>query len=379
MFRHVASALIVCLGVGGLLLASCTREQQSELVRDELFSLGIGPLDEQIDLFRVAGAASRHSTRVAMRDGLFYIANGNAGKVMQLSSHGDLLLLIYDAERNPEPVGLAPASDAAATRTAVPHRFHELSHIAVDGARRILVVDAATAAGTGGAGQLVKRFSPDGAYLGALGRDGVDGTPFPFIQRLTVMDDDTLVVTAQTRTEWLVFWFDADGRLQDQLALSRVGEIDNQAGFTINEVIPQLAERRLLLFVESPGDDPLRVRLYDLASRSIVANYSLPKAGVRRTSTFNGRVEFAAPEYHPLGVTADGLLFLTRREDEQTRLLVVVGRGGRVVVRRQWALDETGLGYVALGMSSDGVLYGLLAGGDQARMVWWRGDLLLER
>ena len=220
------------------------------------------------------------------------------------------------------PVGLAPAADAAATRTAVPHRFHELSHVAVDSEQRILVVDAAADAGTGGVGQLVKRFSPDGAYLGAVGRDGAGGTPFPFIQRLTVMVDDTLVVTAQTRTRWLVFWLDDAGRLQDQLALSRVGDSGDQAGLTIREVIPQLTERRLLLFVESlaeegdrpPGHDAVRVRLYDRASRSVVASYALPKAGVRRTSAVHGSVELAAPEYHPLGVTEDGLLFLTRRE-----------------------------------------------------------------
>ena len=383
--RH-AARVIVYLAVGGLLPVSCTGQPPAELVREELFSLGIGPLDEQLDLVRVAGVPSSHTTRVAMRDDLFYIANGNAGKVMQLSSHGDLLLLIYDPERNPTPVGLAPATDAAATRTAAPHRFHQLSHIAVDGEQRILVVDAVAEAGVGGAGQLVKRFSRDGAYLGALGRDGVDGTPFPFIQRLTVMVDDTLVVTAQTRTQWLVFWLDAAGRLQDQVALARVGDIGEDAGLTINEVIPQLVERRLLLFVESqderdraPGDDPLRVHLYHLASRSVLATYALPRAGVRRSSTSGGSIELAAPEYHPLGVTADGMLFLTRREDEQTRSVLVLDRGGRVVAQRRWGLDETGLGYVALGMSSEGALYGLLAAGDRARVVRWRGDLQVVR
>ena len=159
----IVRCVIVAGAAGTVLLASCSGQPPAQLSGDELFSLGIGPLDEQLDLIRVAGAPAPHATRVAMRDGLFYIANGNAGKVMKLSSHGDLLLLIYDPERNPEPVGPAPGANAAATRSAVPHRFRELSHIAVDSRRRILVVDAAGDETAGGYGHLVKRFGPDAA------------------------------------------------------------------------------------------------------------------------------------------------------------------------------------------------------------------------
>ena len=373
-------ALLLCAIVAGAagtaLLASCAGQPPAELNGDELFSLGIGPLDEQLDLIRVAGAPAPHATRVAMRDGLFYIANGNAGKVMQLSSHGDLLLLIYDPERNAEPVGPAPGANAAATRSAVPHRFRELSHIAVDSRQRILVADAAGDETAGGYGHLVKRFGPDGTYLDAIGREGRNGAPFPFIQRLTVMADDTLVVTARTRRQWVNYWYDGAGRLQDRLELAHAGQLGDETGLVILDLLPLVSQRRLLVFVDAwageggGGGGVTGVRLYDLASRSVVASYALPDAGLRGQ-------ELAGPRYHPLGVTADGLLFLSRREDDRTRSLLVLGRGGRVVVRRQWVLDETGLGYVALGMSDSGVLYGLLGAGDRARMVWWRGDLLV--
>ncbi len=200
--------LVAAAGVAGMaVLGSCGSRMPAELIGDELFRLGVGPLDEQLDLVRVAGAPAPHATRVAMRDGLFYVANGNARKVMQLSSHGDLLLLIYDPDRNPGPVGLAAGGNGVATRTAVPHRFRELSHIAVDNRQRILVVD----------GHLVKRFGPDGSYLDAIGREGRGGAPFPFVERLTVMADDTLVVTARTPEQWITYWYDGDGRLQDRL------------------------------------------------------------------------------------------------------------------------------------------------------------------
>ena len=363
--RHAVLLCVLVAGAAGTaLLTSCAGRPPAELNGDELFSLGIGPLDEQLDLIRVAGAPAPHATRVAMRDGLFYIANGNAGKVMQLSSHGDLLLLIYDPERNAEPVGPAAGANAAATRSAVPHRFRELSHIAVDSRQRILVADA------GGDGHVVKRFGPDGTYLDAIGREGRGGAPFPFIQRLTVMADDTLVVTARTPRQWVNSWYDDAGRLQDRLELAHAGQLGDESGLVIRDLLPLVAQRRLLVFVDAVDDDGGSggvpgVRLYDVASRSVVAAYALPGQ------------ELAGARYHPLGVTADGLLFLSRREDDRTRSLLVLGRGGRVVVRRQWVLDETGLGYVTLGMSDSGVLYGLLGAGDRARMVWWRGDLLV--
>ena len=387
--------VLVAAGAGVVVLASCTGQPPPELNGDELFSLGIGPLDEQLDLIRVAGAPAPHATRVAMRDGLFYIANGNAGKVMQLSSHGDLLLLIYDPERNPEPVGLAPGANAAATRTAVPHRFRELSHIAVDSRQRILVADVAGDETTGAYGQVVKRFGRDGSYLDAIGREGTNGAPFPFIERLTVMTDDTLVVTARTRRQWVNYWYDGAGRLQDRLELEHAGRLGDEPGLVIRDLLPLLSQRRLLVFVEAWQDDggsadrggAPGVRLYDVASRSVLASYAVPDSGPRRSATAVGAAgvgaaaaggkELAAPRYHPLGVTAGGLLFLTRREDDRMRSLLVLARGGRMVLRRQWILDETGLGYVTLGMSHSGVLYGLLGAGDRARMVWWRGDLLV--
>ena len=378
-------------------LGSCAAGTPVELIGDELFSLGIGPLDEQVDLVRVAGAPAPHATRVAMRDGLFYIANGNARKVMQLSSHGDLLLLIYDPARNPEPVGLAPGGNGAATRTAVRHRFRELSHIAVDSRRRILVVDGAGDEAAAAAGQLVKRFGPDGSYLDAIGREGAGGTPFPFVERVTVMADDTLVVTARTDLLWITYWYDADGHLQERLELEHAGRLGDEPDLVIRDLLPLVSRQRLLVFVESWADEngdggdgggggagrggtgaAPGVRLYDVASGSVVAAFGLPEARPPRGAAPVGREPLAGPRYHPLGVTADGLLYLSRREDDRTRSLLVLDGNGRVLVRRRWVLDEAGLGYVTLGMNESGVLYGLLGAGDRARMVWWRGDLLME-
>ena len=375
----VSLAFVACL-----LPAACTRQPPPELARDELFSLSLGPLDEQLDLFRIGGSAVRDATRISMRDGLFYIANGNARKVLQLSSYGDLLLIIYDPRRNPAPVGLA----AAATRLAVPHALHEPSYLAVDGSQRIFVVDTVPGGAAGGQGQLVQRFAPGGRHLGAIGREGVGGTPFPHIQRLAVTTDDLLVVVARTPRQWLGFWYDAAGRLRERVELPYVGALGDEESLVVWEVIPQLTERQLLLFVdaaptETGARDPAGVRdapgvrVYDLATNSVVGAFALPAGGTRRGAAAGGGEEQEAPAYYPLGVTTDGLLFLTRRENEQMHSLVVLGRGGRVVTRRLFGIDEAGLRFVSLGLSGGGVLYGLLAEDERARVVWWRSDLLV--
>jgi len=373
----VRATLVSIAFVAWLLPAACTRQAPPELARDELFSLSLGPLDEQLDLFRIGGSAVRDATRISMRDGLFYIANGNARKVLQLSSYGDLLLVIYDPRHNPAPLGLA-----------VPHALHAPSYLAVDSTQRIFVVDTVPGAAVGGSGQLVQWFASGGRHLGAIGREGVGGTPFAHIQRLAVTVDDVLVVVVRTPRQWLGYWYDADGRLLEQVELSYVGELGDEEALVVWEVIPQLTERRLLLFVaaapaESGAPSPVvvrdapGVRVYDLASRSVVGSFALPAGDSRRGAAAGGGEELASPEYYPLGVTADGLLFLTRRENEQLHSLVVLGRGGRVVTRRLFGIDEAGLRFASLGMSAGGVLYALLAEDERARVVWWRSDLLV--
>ena len=410
--------------LGVLLIAACSRPPTPELARDELFTLSIGPLDEQINLFRIAGAPARGTTSISMRDGLFYIANGNAGKIMQLSSHGDLVLLIYDPDTNPEPVGFAlPASSGAiaATRIAVPHPFNDLGHVAVDRTGRIAVVDAVAAAGDAAGtprahGQVVRRFSPRGEDLSFIGQEGVGGTPFPLVHRLTVTAGDGLVVIARTVQQWLVFWYDADGRLLERVELPHTRLVGGEDAVVIRDVFPHLAERRLTLLVDrwrpragarpesdaggagevgaaaDPRSGPEigvggpEIRLYDIASRSVVAEFPLPAGAAGQAGSTGqgdaaavGQGAASASSYYPLGVTDGGRLFLIRREDERTHSLLVLSRGGGVVTRRLFKLEEAGLSFVTLGMSADGVMFGLLAEAEIARVVWWRGDLLLAQ
>jgi len=74
--------------------------------RQNLFRLDIGKLENQIDLFGLDQSPVMLKTRIAMRDGIFYISDSKAQKVMKFTSYGDLLSMIYNQETNPPPFTL---------------------------------------------------------------------------------------------------------------------------------------------------------------------------------------------------------------------------------------------------------------------------------
>jgi len=169
-----------------------------------------------------------------MRDGIFFLINGNAGKLISFSSFGDLLSMIYNPERNPEPVllrktdSLNPPLLDTQGRQAATYPFNEPGELAIDSTRRMYIEDKVPQSNryyddetSSLLEHIVVRFSATGQYLDYLGQEGVGGTPFPLIQSLHVTDDDECIVVSQNRKGWLVHWFYADGILRFSVALPR--------------------------------------------------------------------------------------------------------------------------------------------------------------
>ena len=385
-----------------VLVAACQPAVTPELERVELFQLAVGPMEDQIDLFRVGGGAAS-TTDLFVRDGLFYVANGHSEKVMQLSSFGDLILLIYDPASNPVPVGLG-AAGATATRVAVAHEFNELGRVVVDSERRLYAqdtVDQRRWIRDAEYGVVLKRavlrFSRRGELLDILGQEGVGGAPFPFIHRLGVGGDDGLAVVARTPDLWVVYWFDPSGRPRLVTELPHRGSLRGARDPAIIwDVFPNPRHPTLSLFVDrldrdseaaaagiDGGDDrgPDRrsreVWQFDAEVGAVVGRVRLPDA--RPAPATVGSAAPPAPTFYPLGVTDGGYVFMIRREDDQFHLLTVLGPNGRVAARRRLQLEEQGLTFSRLGMTSNGVVYALLGEQEVARMVWWRADRLINQ
>ena len=77
--------VIACVCLFAVLFFSCEKKAViSALQRENKFTLNYGIFEDEINLFDLS-TAGEINTRIAMREGLFYIANGEAQKVMQFN------------------------------------------------------------------------------------------------------------------------------------------------------------------------------------------------------------------------------------------------------------------------------------------------------
>lgn len=64
------------------------------------------------------------NTAIAMRDGFFYVSNGESQKILELNSYGDLLTLYHNPETNP-----APLFDSSDSRQALSSKKIGRAHV----------------------------------------------------------------------------------------------------------------------------------------------------------------------------------------------------------------------------------------------------------
>ncbi len=382
-------------------LAACRSKAVEELPREELFSLGIGKMDNQVDLFLVRGQGYEQKIGVYMRDGLFYLANGSSAKIMELSSYGDLIFLLYDPQSNPPPVSFSSESsdNLAATRKAVAYPLVRIGEIAVDSGKRLYVEDMVSSErqlpdrGLGVLlSRVVLRFDRHGKLEDFIGQEGVGGTPFPYIESLYVTGNDELVVVCRTPRSWLVYWYTTSGSLQYQLtvqaaSLPPLAEAP-AAVVSLGKLVPDL-ERRTLYAVlyynsqDAPETDPSRgylTRIYriDVQTGHYGDPFDVPPDAGRQAAAGAPEGEIVPPSYELLGVNAQGAFFLLRREDTNLFRLLVLDRAGRPLARRNLVLEDSELYFKALRLSAEGIIYALLGEEYRVRIVWWRSDRLLK-
>ena len=382
-------------------LAACRPKAVEELPREELFSLGIGKMDNQVDLFLVRGQGNEQKIGVYMRDGLFYLANGSSAKIMELSSYGDLIFLLYNPQSNPPPVSFSSESsdNLAATRKAVAYPLARIGELAVDSGKRLYVEDMVSSErqlpdrGLGVLlSRVVLRFDRHGKLEDFIGQEGVGGTPFPYIESLYVTGNDELVVVCRTPRSWLVYWYTTSGSLQYQLtvepaSLPPLAEAP-AAVVSLGKLVPDL-ERRTLYAVlyynnqDAPETDPSRgylTRIYriDVQTGHYGEPLDVPPDAGRQGTAGAPQGELLPPSYELLGVNAQGAFFLLRREDTNLFRLLVLDRAGRPLARRNLVMEDSELYFKALRLSAEGIIYALLGEEYRVRIVWWRSDRLLK-
>jgi hypothetical protein len=398
-------------------LASCQRKGIEELVSSELFSLSMGKLEDQVDLFQFENAMVARPTSITMRDGWFYIANASAGKIMVFSSYGDLIFLLYNPQTNPAPTILGPvdlsrgtgstgerdSTGMASTRGFVAYPFADIGHIAVASDRTLYVEDAVSEAKEVKdtdrgmiRSRVILRFDRKGRSLPALGEEGVGGAPFPFVSALYVTSNDQLVVVCRLPKSWEVFWYSAEGAPLYQVEISSSNLPSKpEPGVTpvLVSVLPDQQSPLLYLLINSyreaaetrsggpPPSDAVTSRVYklDLRSQQYLPGWvELPANPPHRTKQGLKTVEIPSPPSDLLGVSAAGYFYLLAYTDTNLYTLQIADPTGRVRAQRRVVIEDSELTFRDIHLSTSGIIYGLLADKSKARVAWWRSDLLLK-
>jgi hypothetical protein len=380
--------------------SGCESPRTPPVVREDLFVLDIGRLEDQIALYDLAGDRGTRRTDLAMRDGLFYISDGSGGKIIRYNSYGDLLFMIYNEGTNPPPLTLKPLEeDSVVTRWAVPYPLMENGEIAVDSRKHIYVRDRLPDERHGFDSEnkallesIILHFDADGRFVEYLGQDGIGGTPFPRIEGIFSSQRDELAVVCRIPAGWNVYWYGADGTLlflvqlrNDAIPVPRDRDL----------VIPSLDGiaaapdgRKLFIKVDyyrDTFDESTATRTGNEPDSSMIWIMDVEKEFYEKTLEIpffeytymekNRRITTRMP-YSMMGVVRSGRIFFYFPVENGYSLLIMSPEPGSN--NEQWRgfiqVDNTELQFNAFDLSSEGILSALLVDDWQVKVVWWRTD-----
>ena len=388
------------LGTFALLFSSCTRSSSS-LDEQQVFTLEYGNFEDEINLFDYTQVGNI-TTSLAMRDGFFYIANSEAGKVMELSSYGDLLTLYYSESLNPRPsFATEDGEEMNATRKAVPYPFNKTSDVTVDSKKNLYVVDRLPVERQEldeelgeYLSQIVLRFDANGNPLGYLGQQGPGGTPFPLIKKIYVTDERELVVVCVTGSGPRVFWFAENGYMLftvriDKKSIPVPYEDGEEYYMEIGNVVPDYSSRKLYINVDYSVpdiDESSRMQSGIKYDKTLLYSLNVESGTFGKSLTITPHVEQAAGEfsdtkynipYDFLGVSGSGWYFFMAVIDDGFEVQMIQNNG-QIVLTRKIKADHRNTLYYTFNLSNTGVLSELVAKSDKVYILWWRTDSLIQ-
>jgi hypothetical protein len=401
-FRPLFPSLAT-IALFSLFVLSCSQEPVSRVEREKLFSLSYGNFEDQINLFQLDEANTGPDTQIFMKDGMVYVANSGSKKVLQLTSFGDLLAVLYNPDVNPVPSFAARDAESASetsTRKAIAYPFNHPVYLSVDSEKRLYVVDYLPSERIEYDNDeqvmldnVVLRFGSDGKFLDYLGQEGPGGTPFPPITGIYNNKKNETIVVTKSQSGIKVFWFNDAGTLLFRVPVSFAnlpGPYDKnvQSTATLEKIIPDPDSRKLYLKIDyyvevidkdtgsSSGISYDRSCVYpfDINSGKYEARIDVPPyEGVDKDDL--GTVNYKKP-YELLGVTSSGWLYLIT-PDSGGYAIEVLDKHSRRVYKRILSVSDDELAYNALMLSGDGIISALLATQFDASIVWWRTDALI--
>ena len=392
--------MFILLVLSTLLFIGCQQPEIEELAQERLFSISFGKMEDQIDLFQIGDLTYGTRDRIVIKDGLVYVANGNSGKIMEFSSYGDIVFLLYNPSLNPEPVLLKSGVDEGklTTKIAAPYPFRSVGLIGVNSSKDVYVEDIVPEERVGRdadrgvvLNRTILRFDRYGRLVHGIGQEGVGGTPFAYVEGIHVTDRDELVVITRYPRAWVVHWYSVDDELLYEVEIDSQhlpANTDENIFPSLEKIVPDSTDHMLYLMLyyyreqydqstgtkESIQDAYARIYRLDLASGTYDGFVRVPEEG-RREVRVGARTEnISSPAFELIGVTSTDHFVLLRYEDGNRFFLLIVDQDGKAVKRWHLTLEDSELTYRLIGLDSSGLLYGLMCGDYGADVVWWRSD-----
>lgn len=385
--------------------SSCQKINKVQIVQeDELFVLNYGNFEDQLNLFRITDIGNIR-TSFTMKDGFFYISNGEAQKIMSLNSYGDLLSLYYNEDFYSENLSRIPEKSTVGIWKPVSYPFSFGGKISVDTRKYIYSVGIVPKERNEQDesenllyNQVILRFSSDGTLIDYIGQHGPSGTPFPFIRDIYTTENNELVVVSSTNEGSVVFWFAENGFLRykipiktkdvPRIPLESLGIESSDLFITIENVIPDCTARKLYIkldyyipFIDSEskvqsGVDYFETLVYPLDVETGIYGepINIPVYEESITEDFS-KYTYKMP-YDFLGVTKTGWMYFII-SNENGFAIQIIDSNGQHVLKRQFKVDHKDTLFYSINLSDEGIISALLARKENARIVWWRTDSLI--
>lgn len=383
---------------------SCSRSEQiASVSENDLFTLNYGNFEDELNLFNLA-SPGEVNTFITMRDGFFYISNGESKKVIELNSYGDLLSLYYNEEAM-KNLAFANENAESSTKKAVSYPFNKISSISVDSQKMLYVVDILPEERQERdenrrllLDNIVLRFDADGKFIDYIGQQGPGGTPFSLIKNIYTTSKNELVVVCSTNEGFDVFWFGANGFLLYQTSINQKSipklkrdekDLDVENHFSIENIIPDYNDYKIYLkvdYYEELIDSDLRVQSGISFHKTMLYPLDMINA------TYEEGLEIPAYEYSDpesmgnelyeipfefLGITDSKWLFFIVPTDDGY-LVQMIQPDSQQVVKRNLSVDHSRVLYHTISLSQTGIISGLFVRRENAEVVWWRTDSLID-
>ncbi len=404
LFSAAAGGKILLLLFTGVLcttLFSCKKQETKVLERQELFTVDYGNFEDQINLFQLNSPYSRPDSQIYMKDGFFYISNSASGKIMKMTSFGDLLSLYYNPDTNPEPLfAVSEEKETLTTRTAVMYPLNHPSYLIVTNKKHLFVVDTLPddrieydKTENAALRTIIVQFDENGNFVDTIGQEGIGGTPFSMISGLYTNAENELIVMSRAEKKTTVFWYHASGSLLYKIPIAfnsiPVPDTVNGTCFSnIDKIVPDYTEKKLYIkvdYYQEEIDPATNVNAGISYSSSRLYTFKIQTKQYEEYININpyegteavaeGQTEFTKV-YNLLGVTAGKWCFLTTPVADGY-VLEMLHIPTRKVYRRNLTVAPDELTYNVFNLEPNGILSALIAQNDQAALVWWRTDEII--